>query len=223
MDESNVHVNALELINKNGVTDWNLIRPIAKLLEPTNKSQFWSYDDPDSDNGNDYVMNWGKLSIFGDKFIFKDSGKIFTWRGDVPKMITDFKFNTTHSMDAKLIIHFMYEMCFDIHTRGKSLKDRILTKKLLLIKRTLLASGLKRSERTIFLSESSIELRDRLWLIIQKKQAGKDTNGPDKETAATIDNSLEYKSITHTQHKKTIEDLIPSDKSLIFSIFQMWL
>ena len=55
LHEPNVHVKALELMNKNGVTDSSLIRPKAKLLVPTNRSQFRFYDDPDSDNWNDYV------------------------------------------------------------------------------------------------------------------------------------------------------------------------
>ena len=53
MVESNVHVKASELMNRNGVFDSNLIRPIAKLLILTYKSQFRLYDDPDSDNWKD--------------------------------------------------------------------------------------------------------------------------------------------------------------------------
>ena len=40
LDDPNIHVKVLELLNKNGVIESSLIRPIAKLLVPTNKSQF---------------------------------------------------------------------------------------------------------------------------------------------------------------------------------------
>ena len=57
MDESNVHVKASELMNKNGLIHSSLIRPIAKLLISTNKSKFRLRDDPDSHNWNDYKVN----------------------------------------------------------------------------------------------------------------------------------------------------------------------
>ena len=129
--ESSVHVKALQLINQRGEIHSNLIRPIAKLLVPTNKSQFRLYDDPDSDNWKDYVMNGEKVTIYNHKSIFKKSGKVFTLRGDFLKLITEYKFNTTDSPDTKLIIDFMDEISFDIHARGKSLRDRHLIKKLL--------------------------------------------------------------------------------------------
>ena len=69
--ESNVHVKALELMNKNGVINSSLITPLAKLLLPTNKSHFRLYDDPDSHNWNDYVMNGEKFTIPDDKLVFK--------------------------------------------------------------------------------------------------------------------------------------------------------
>ena len=64
LDESNVHVKAVELMSRNGVVHSISIRPIAKLLVPTNKSQFQLYDDPDSDNWNDYKMKGEKVTIY---------------------------------------------------------------------------------------------------------------------------------------------------------------
>ena len=49
LDESFVHVKALELTTINGVNDSSLITPIAELVVPTNKSHFRLYDDPHSD------------------------------------------------------------------------------------------------------------------------------------------------------------------------------
>ena len=62
LDESDLHVKALELMNKNGVIHSSLIRPIAKLLVPTNWSQFRLYDDPDSDDLNDCIMPIEKVT-----------------------------------------------------------------------------------------------------------------------------------------------------------------
>ena len=103
----------------------------------------------------------GKITIYGDKLVFKNSGKIFTLRGDALEMITGYKFNTTESPDAKLIIKFMDEMHFD--TQGKSTRDKNLIKNYF-NKSDLLASGL---QEVIFLSEDANELRDRLCLIVQ--------------------------------------------------------
>ena len=63
--ESNVRLKALELMNSNGVIHSSLIRPIAELLVPTNKSQFRFYDDPDSDNWKDYILNGEKVTRKG--------------------------------------------------------------------------------------------------------------------------------------------------------------
>ena len=61
LDGSNDHIKASDLKNKNGISHSNLIRPIAKLLVPENKSQFRSYGDSGSDDWNDFVMNGKKL------------------------------------------------------------------------------------------------------------------------------------------------------------------
>ena len=68
-------------------------------------------------------------------------------------------------------------------------------------KRAILASGFKRSDRTISLSENPNELYDKLCLIIQEKQGGNDTNRFDDEIVAKFDKLLEYKYITPTQHE----------------------
>ena len=54
-----------------------------------------------------------------DQTVFKNSCRMFTYNGGVLKTITDYKFNTTHSPDAKILIDNMNEMLFHIHSRGK--------------------------------------------------------------------------------------------------------
>ena len=100
MVETTVNVKALELKNSNGVIDSSLIRPLVKLLVSTNKSQFRLIDDPDSDKWEDCVMNGENFTIYEDKLDVKSSGKSFTLRSDVLKMITEYKFNTTIPQEA---------------------------------------------------------------------------------------------------------------------------
>ena len=106
-------------MNRYGVIHPRLIRSIAKLLVSTNKNQLRLYDDLDSDNWKDYVMNGEKVTTYDDELVFKNSGKVFTLSGDVLKMTTDYRFNTTESPDPNLITDIMDEMHFDIHSRDK--------------------------------------------------------------------------------------------------------
>ena len=57
-----------------------------------------------------------KLEYTHDKLCFKNSGKTTTLRGDVVKMITDYKFVTSDLPNAKLIIGNVDEMHFEIHS-----------------------------------------------------------------------------------------------------------
>ena len=61
LEETNKYVKTLESLNKNEIILSKLIRPIAKLSVPKNKSQFRLLGDPDSDICNDYKMNGEKL------------------------------------------------------------------------------------------------------------------------------------------------------------------
>ena len=72
----------------NGVNHSSLIRPVAKLLAPTNKSQFWSYDEPDGDNWNYYIMHGEKLQYTMISYILKNV-KGFTLRSHVLKIIIE--------------------------------------------------------------------------------------------------------------------------------------
>ena len=100
------------------------------------------------------------------------------------------------------------------------MRDRILIKNYF-IKRALLTSGLKRSERTFFLSGNPIDLCDRLCLIMQEKQPGKDITRFAIEFVATIGILLDYKCITPTQHERIIEKIFLVRDRFVFSIFQI--
>ena len=84
-------------------------------------------------------MKGEQATLNEDKLVFEYSGKIFTLRGDVSKVITDYIFIKADSTDAKLSSDFM-EVHFDIHSRIKSLRDSNFFKRHFK-KRALLAYG----------------------------------------------------------------------------------
>ena len=69
-------------------------------------------------------MKGEKVTIYDDKLVFKSKGKIFTLRGDVLKMISDYDYITTNSANGSKVVNFVVEMHFDIHSRRKSLRER---------------------------------------------------------------------------------------------------
>ena len=129
LEETNKYFESLESMNKNGVIHSSMLRPITKLLVPKNKSQFRLLDDPDSDSWNDYKLHRDKVTIYDVKLHFGDTGLVFTLKGDILAMITDYDFNKTDSPGAKQIIDFLDEMHFDTHAKSKSFRDKNLIKK----------------------------------------------------------------------------------------------
>ena len=101
-----------------------MIRPIAKLLVPKNKSQFRIYDDLHSDTWNDYILHAEKGTIYDNKLLFRDTGVAFMLKGDILSMITDYDFNKTDSPDEKQIINFLPDLYFDVHAKGKCSRDK---------------------------------------------------------------------------------------------------
>ena len=49
-------------------------------------------------------MKGEKVTLYDDQVLFRDNGVVFTLKGDILLMITDYDFNKTHSNDAKQII-----------------------------------------------------------------------------------------------------------------------
>ena len=68
------------------------------------------------------------VTIYDDKLVLRETGVVFTLKGDILSMITDFGFNKTDSTDAKQIANFLDQMHFDIHAKGKSCRDKNLIK-----------------------------------------------------------------------------------------------
>ena len=101
-------------------------------------------------------------------------------------MLTDYKFNTTDKPDRELSIDIMDETLFDIHSRGKRLRDKSLIKNHF-NERSILASGF----RTIFLSEKPNEICGKVKLLLQEKRAGKNSNIVNKKIVAINDKIVE--------------------------------
>ena len=174
-----------------------MIRPVAKRLIPKNKNQFRLLDDPDSDNWNAYKMNGEKNTLYDDKLLFRDTSVLFTLKGGILSMITDYNFIKPESLDAKPKVNFLDEMRFNKRATCKSNIDRNLIKNYY-NKRSILASGLE----TVFFSENPDELCDRIKLLLQEKRTGNNSNIIIRENVVIIDIKLEYISITPSVHKK---------------------
>ena len=131
LDESNKYVRTLELMNKKEKIHSSFIRHIAKLLVANTESQFRLLDDRDSGHWNDYEMHGENVTVYDDKLVFRDTGVVYTLKGDTLSLIPDYCFNETDSPDAKKIINCFDEIHFNIHVKSKSSRDKNLLKKLL--------------------------------------------------------------------------------------------
>ena len=69
-------------------------------------------------------MNGKKSTICDDKVLLTDTGVVFTFKGDILSMITDYDFNKTPSPDANHFLRFFDEMHFDIDAKGISSRDK---------------------------------------------------------------------------------------------------
>ena len=61
-------------------------------------------------------MSGEKLTLNGNKLVFKNILNIFTLRGDVLKIITDYKLNTIGLTDAKMILDCLDKFRVYTHT-----------------------------------------------------------------------------------------------------------
>ena len=82
----------------------------------------------------------------------------------------------------------------------------------------IMSSGIS---KTIFLSSDPDELCDRLKLILQEKQAGKNSDIVNQEIVAIVDNLLEYKCISTKHHKQILIKCNLLHKYLHVYIFYM--
>ena len=135
---------------------------------------------------------------------FRDTAKEFELKGDRLKMITNKNYNVDlASLQDKILMYdFAKEMNFDTTALGnKSTQDRTPIK---LLKSPGLIVSTSGVSKTIFLSTDPDELCNRLKLLLQEKQAGKNSDINNQEIVAIVDKLLEYKCISKKQHKQIL-------------------
>ena len=141
-------------------------------------------NDLDSDKWNEYIMNKEKKTKYDDKLLFRDTGVLFTSKGDILSMKIDFEFDETVSSDAKHFIKFLDEMHFDKHAKSKSSRDKNLLKNF--YKNTAILALVL--QKVILLSENPNEICNRFRLIFQEKQAGNLTKIFDNDSLPELTN-----------------------------------
>ena len=199
----NLNEKILELMNNNGLIAPYLASSLVNLFKPENKSQLRLKKDLNSTKMNDFLINEGMpVTLVSNMLIFRDSNKSFKLEGDLLETMTNYDFNVDHSnqQDRKLIYEFVKEMNFNNRQNGnKSDRDKSITR--LLRSPRIMASGVS---KTIFLSSDPDELCNRLKLLLQKKQAGNNSDIINQEIVAKVDKLLEYKCISKKQHKQIL-------------------
>ena len=148
---------------------------------------------------NDFLLKTSvPVILCSNMLTFTHTNKSFTLYADLLKTLTKYNINVTHSntQDHKLIYEFGKELKFHIIQKWrKSNRDVSLMK--VLKTPAVLASGIS----TLFLPGNPNELRDRLKLLLQEKQAGNISDIIDEEIVAIADKCLECKCISKKQHK----------------------
>ena len=198
----NLNENNLELMNDKGMIAPYLVSSLVNLFKPETKSQFRLLKDLSSISVKDFLINGGiQITLYSNMLTFRDSIKSFNLDGDLLETLTNYDFNVSHSnaKDQKLIYEYGIKTNFDFRQKGrKNDRDKSLIK--LLISPAIMASGIS----TILLPSDPNEMCERLKLILQEKQAGKNSNIITDEITAIFDNLIEYKCISKKQNKQVL-------------------
>ena len=194
----------LEIVSDGGIIASYLLAPSSKLTNPEHPSRFKLAKDPNSNRVNDLLIkDTTPITLHDNLLTFHDSNKEFELKADLLKMITNKNYNVDLASlsDKKFMYDFAKEMYFDVKALGnKSTRDRTLIKLLKSPGLMISACGVS---NTIFLPSDPDELRDRLNLIMQKVQAGNNSDKINDEIIVLIDKFIENKCISKKQHKQT--------------------
>ena len=197
----------LEVMNDRGIIASYLLLPLSKITNPENNSQFNLVKYSKSNRVNDLLIHNTKPVTLHDNFLtFRVTGEIIELKGGLLKMITNKKFYVALTIlsDKDLMYDFAKEMRFDVNAHGKkSTRNRTLIK---LFKSPGLglmvsASGVS---KTMFLPSDPNELRDRLKLLLQERQAGNNSDIINEEIFTIVDKPLVYKCISTKQHRQSL-------------------
>ena len=177
--------------------------PLSKVANPENTSQYKPVKDPNSKKVNDLsIHNTIPITLY--KLTFRDTDKEFEIRGDPLKMITNknYKVDLAGLSDKKLMYNFAKEKNFDLKAQGnKSTRDRTVIN--LLKSPGLLISAFGNSNTIVLLSDPD-ELCDRLKLLLQQKQAGKNSNIFNDGIVVVLDKFLEYECLSKKRHNQVL-------------------
>ena len=195
----------LEIMNDRRILASFLMSPLSKITNPENTSQFKLVKDHNSNGVNDLLIkNTIPITSYNNLLTFRDTGKEFELKGDLLKMIANKNYNVDLASlsDKKLLYDFAKEMNFDVKAPcKKSTRDRTTINLLKSPGLIVSASGVS---KTIFLSSDPDELCHRLKLLLQEKQAGKNSDIINDEIVAIVDKLIEYKCISKKQHKEIL-------------------
>ena len=141
------------------------------------------------------------VTFFSNMLIFRDSNKYFELDGDLLETMTiyDFNFSQCNPQDQKLIYKFGREMNFVIRQKGrKSGREKSALK--LLKSPAIMASVYS----TMFLPSDPNISCERWKLLLQKKQAGNNSDKIIEEKTVIVDKLLEYKCIFKKHYRQTL-------------------
>ena len=190
------------MMNDRGIITSYLLTPLSKITNPVITSHFKLVKDSNSNRVSDLLRhNTIPVTLYNILLTFRDTGKELEFKADLLKMITNKNYNVNLASlsDKKLLYDFANKMFFNVKaTSNKSARDRPLIR--LLRSPAITTSG----NSTVFLPSVTNELCERLWLLLEEKEAGNNFEIINEKIVAKIDKLLEYKCISKKQHKQIL-------------------
>ena len=204
-ESGNFNNTLLETMKNGGIIASFLMSPLSKTTKPENTSQFTLVKDSDSNRVNDLLIhNTIPITLYNNLLTFRDTGKVFEFKGELLKKITIKNYNVglASLTDKKQMYDFAKEMYFHVKATGnKSTRDRSLIKMHKSHNIMISASGVSKAR---FLSTDPNEMCDKLKILFNEKQAGNKSKLIDDEIVPLVGKSLENKCISMEQHKQLL-------------------
>ena len=192
-----------EIMNDRGTLASYLMSPLSKITNPKNTTQFQLVKDSSSIRSNDLLMkNTIPITLHDNSLTFRDTGKVFEIKGELSKKIANKNCNVDIASfsDEKLMYDFAKEMHFGV--RGISTRSTRFITPMKVPKSPSLMIFASGFPDTKFLRSDPDELCNRLKLLIQKVQAGNNSDIIKEKIVFILDNLLEYKCITKKKQQK---------------------
>ena len=185
------------MMKDRGILATFLVSLLSEISNRENSSQFKLVKDPSSVKVADLLINKTiPVTLYNNLLTFRDTDKKSELQGDLLKMMTNKNYNVdlAHLSDKKFMYEFAQEMYFDEKVLGNtstSAKSFIRVPK-----SPAVMAGYLEESNTSWLSSDPYKLCDRIKLLLQKKQAGKNSNLRNEEVVAKVNKLSEYKCIS---------------------------